>query len=108
MGFTAYFIIFHFFQVRLTASDMSAFASFESSLNSQYGSDIVTEWPFNGLGILEVVSERVSEGVGHARSYPACGPPWPWPQMFGALLLLLLLQTVLSYFITTAVCFSSG
>ncbi|CAM9431410.1 unnamed protein product [Scytosiphon promiscuus] len=40
---------------RLTATDMSAFASFESSLNSQYGSSIVTEWPFNGLGILEVV-----------------------------------------------------
>lgn len=43
-------------KVRVTASDMAAFASFESGLNSQYGSDIVTEWPFNGLGILEVVS----------------------------------------------------
>ncbi|CAN0560087.1 unnamed protein product, partial [Ectocarpus sp. 12 AP-2014] len=31
-------------EVRLTSSDMSAFASFESSLNSQYGSSIVTEW----------------------------------------------------------------
>lgn len=43
-------------QARLTAADMSAFASFESSLNSQYSSGIVTEWPFNGLGVLDAVS----------------------------------------------------
>lgn len=42
---------------RLSGSDIAAFASFESSLNSKYGSSIVTEWPFNGLGILEKVGK---------------------------------------------------
>ncbi|CBN75521.1 conserved unknown protein [Ectocarpus siliculosus] len=53
-------------EVRLTSSDMSAFASFESSLNSQYGSSIVTEWPFNGLGILEVVDSAFVLDIANA------------------------------------------
>eukprot|EP00903_Cladosiphon_okamuranus_P021170 g19446.t1 len=43
-------------EVRASANDMATFASFESSLNNQYGSSITTEWPFNGLGILEEVN----------------------------------------------------
>lgn len=40
----------------MTAFDMDAFSSFEASLNSQYNSTITTEWPFTGLGILDMVS----------------------------------------------------
>lgn len=40
---------------RLTGSYMEAFASFESPINSKYRSSIVTEWAFNGLGILDKV-----------------------------------------------------
>ncbi|CAN0374160.1 unnamed protein product [Pylaiella littoralis] len=40
---------------RMTAFDMDAFSSFEASLNSQYNSTITTEWPFTGLGILDMV-----------------------------------------------------
>ena len=35
---------------------MQAFKAAEDSLNAQYGSSIVTEFPFNGLGILEKVT----------------------------------------------------
>ena len=48
---------------RLSGSEIAAFASFESSLNSKYGSSIVTEWPFNGLGILEKVKLKYKKGV---------------------------------------------
>lgn len=34
---------------------MAVFAAFESDLNARYGSSIVTEWPFNALGVLEEV-----------------------------------------------------
>eukprot|EP00904_Undaria_pinnatifida_P003099 jgi/Undpi1/12790/HiC_scaffold_7.g02457.m1 len=40
---------------RATAANMQAFKEAEDSLNAQYGSSIVTEFPFNGLGILEKV-----------------------------------------------------
>lgn len=40
---------------RATAANMQAFKDAEDSLNAQYGSNIVTEFPFNGLGILEKV-----------------------------------------------------
>ena len=40
---------------RLSASDMNQFKSAESSLNSQYGSSIKTEFSFNGGGILDQV-----------------------------------------------------
>eukprot|EP00904_Undaria_pinnatifida_P003101 jgi/Undpi1/12792/HiC_scaffold_7.g02459.m1 len=40
---------------RATAANMQTFRDAEDSLNAQYGSNIVTEFPFNGLGILEKV-----------------------------------------------------
>lgn len=43
---------------RATAIDMQTFKAAEDSLNAQYGSSIVTEFPFNGLGILEKVTRR--------------------------------------------------
>lgn len=36
---------------------MAAFKSAENSINSQYGSSVVTEFPYNGLGILEKVKD---------------------------------------------------
>lgn len=40
---------------RATAANMQAFKAAEASINAQYGSSIMTEFPFNGLGILEKV-----------------------------------------------------
>ena len=37
---------------------MQAFKDAEDSLNAKYKSSIVTEFPFNGLGILEKVTRR--------------------------------------------------
>eukprot|EP00903_Cladosiphon_okamuranus_P014293 g13275.t1 len=42
-------------EVRVSSSEMADFAAFESSLNARYNSEIVTEWPFNGLGVLDEV-----------------------------------------------------
>lgn len=42
-------------QQRVTGLEMEQFKDFEAALNSQHGSSIVTEFPFNGLGILEKV-----------------------------------------------------
>eukprot|EP00904_Undaria_pinnatifida_P003100 jgi/Undpi1/12791/HiC_scaffold_7.g02458.m1 len=47
--------------------NMQAFKAAEASINAQYGSSIMTEFPFNGLGILEKVSNlsavRLIDGV---------------------------------------------
>ena len=40
-------------EVRISESDMNKFQAAENSLNSKYKSSIVTEFAFNGLGILE-------------------------------------------------------
>lgn len=42
---------------------MQAFKTAEASLNAQYGSSIMTEFPFNGLGILEKVTWLSRLGV---------------------------------------------
>lgn len=43
-------------QERLSGAELEAFLAAQISLSSEYNADIVTTFPFNGLGILEKVS----------------------------------------------------
>ncbi|CAM9214244.1 unnamed protein product, partial [Choristocarpus tenellus] len=42
-------------EVRLTGAELNTFQSFQNTLNSLYGSDIIVEFAYNGNGVLEKV-----------------------------------------------------
>ncbi|CAM9841874.1 unnamed protein product [Choristocarpus tenellus] len=43
---------------RMSGEDMETFAAFQDSLNAKYGSNVITEFAFNGNGVLEKVMQH--------------------------------------------------
>lgn len=50
-------------QVRMSGSDLETHLSVTEALNAEFNAELVTEFPFNGLGILEKVTISVIENA---------------------------------------------